>query len=319
MARTPEASPIVVRCAPPDTPPDAPPLPSFTYRVAGQRVVSDGELDALRPFADHHATRDAVRDAIEMSAPGPRFDGPGPAVATRFDDRAWLGGREERLICRATDDRCWLEAVGLATVAIDLRSGTIVGLEGDPRDLIIGPALALVLAARGTYCLHASAVSVRGRVRIFIGDSGVGKSTLVAATPDGVTRLADDIVPVSAGAGRHGTGPIDIGPKVWPAYPQLKLPDSAQHAGTESLPVESIAVLERDSSSLETVEITPMTAGEATLALARHTVAAKLFPPPLLDAHLRACVGWARGMGVATVRFRPDLERIESLRSALFA
>lgn len=324
MARSAHLPPIVVRCSGSGSRAKRP----FTYQIAGQQVVSDRRLEPLAPFA--------VDDGLEIPSPSSNPDWPQTAAATRFDDRVWLGGREQHLICRAIDDRCWLEAEGLAGLLVDLEVGAIDRLDissagkstiaagGDPEDLVIGPALTLLLAARGTYCLHASAVVVEGRVKVFLGDSGAGKSTLVAETPLGVERLADDILPVSVVAELNAAGfdapePSVLGPTAWPAYPQLKLPPDAQQVAHPAVPVQSIALLEAEApADGALLEITPVSAGDATLLLARHTVAAKLFPPPLLDTHLRACVGWAQSVPISRVRFRRDLSRIAALRRDLF-
>jgi hypothetical protein len=97
--------------------------------------------------------------------------------------------------------------------------------------LIVGPAMALVLQQRGALVLHASAVrSPRGAL-LFMGSSGWGKSTTAARLYfAGRPCVADDVAPVSLRGGHV---------RVDPAYPAFKLwPDAARRQGlrVEDLP-----------------------------------------------------------------------------------
>ena len=88
----------------------------------------------------------------------------------------------------------------------------------------LGAPLALALALRGTYLLHASALRRSdGAVLALSADSGAGKSTLAAAAgrhPElALTRVADDQLPV-----RLGRLPAAL-----PHFPQLKLAAADQY------------------------------------------------------------------------------------------
>lgn len=91
----------------------------------------------------------------------------------------------------------------------------------DTATYLLGPVLGFVLRLRGTTCLHASAVAVRGRAIALLGPANAGKSTTAAAFARlGYPVLADDIVALSE---RDRTVYVE------PSYPQLRLwPDSVE-------------------------------------------------------------------------------------------
>jgi len=98
---------------------------------------------------------------------------------------------------------------------------------------VLGPALATVLQQRGSLVLHASAVSLSGRLVAFVGWKGQGKSTTAAALfGRGFPLLTDDVLALEM----HGRD----WPLAHPSFPQFKLwPDSARHSlgdDPESLP-----------------------------------------------------------------------------------
>lgn len=95
------------------------------------------------------------------------------------------------------------------------------------RLMILGAALGVLLHQRGYLVLHASAVAVDGRVAIFIGRKGWGKSTTAAALyHQGHQLIADDIIAMSVNQGET--------PLVLPGFPQFKLwPDAAEAVGSD--------------------------------------------------------------------------------------
>jgi hypothetical protein len=95
------------------------------------------------------------------------------------------------------------------------------------RLMILGAALGVLLHQRGYLVLHASAVAVEGRVAIFIGRKGWGKSTTAAALyRQGHQLVADDIIALSVNE--------DETPLVLPGFPQFKLwPDAAEAVGSD--------------------------------------------------------------------------------------
>ncbi len=302
--------------------PSAPePLDDNYYRVAGQAICSDVRIPSLEPFS--------IPPEEASSGCCPRPDRHAPALPAlhelaslpvRFHDEVWLAHAHRRLIARESDDWTVLSTASCASVAIARSGGWIWRLDDPVSEdglldaLVVGPALILALAARGIFCFHASAVSVGGQVRVFLGHSGVGKSTLVAdlsaCRGHPCTRLADDILPWSC---RGGTA------RALPDYPQLKLAVAAQQVGPAAQPqrFDQIVVLTHESPVRDQVERTMMSVTEGTLALVRHTVAAKLFWPTLLDRHFDACAMLCERIPVAAVAFERDLSRLDDLRRAL--
>ncbi len=63
-------------------------------------------------------------------------------------------------------------------------------------EVLLGPLLALALAQRGVFLLHAGGCEVDGDAFLFLGESGAGKSTLAARL--GAPRLADDQAAIDA-------------------------------------------------------------------------------------------------------------------------
>jgi hypothetical protein len=120
----------------------------------------------------------------------------------------------------------------------DGRTVTVAPLPGaDPekvRVYLLGTCLGALLMFRRVLPLHGSAVAIDGRAYAFLGDSGIGKSTLAAAFVGMGHRLvSDDVVAVSCA--EDGT------PVVMPSYPQQKLwRESLEGLGIASGPYRPI-------------------------------------------------------------------------------
>jgi hypothetical protein len=187
----------------------------FTYVAYGLGIHSALELPELTPGP-------AASDVVVRLGPVPEVPSDPPT-------------RGNLLSMTATEARLYWPDVGAAL----LRQGREITLEPRPEsalDLLrlhlIGPVLALLLHQRGLFVLHASAVSLDGRVVVFLGRSGHGKSTTAAALhARGWTVVADDVVAVDLVAAG--------GPAALPGLSQLKLwPDAVTALGEnpEDLP-----------------------------------------------------------------------------------
>lgn len=108
--------------------------------------------------------------------------------------------------------------------------------EGLVRQVILGPALAILLTQRGLTTLHASAVQIAGGGVIFVAGAGAGKSTTAAALhARGHPLVADDAVAVGGSPGN---------PVLLPGFPRLKLwPSAAERVG---IPEDELTVLYQD-------------------------------------------------------------------------
>lgn len=93
---------------------------------------------------------------------------------------------------------------------------------------ILGTCMGAILMQRKILPLHGSAIAIDGKAYAFVGDSGVGKSTLASAfLKKGYQLMSDDVIPV-----KFSDENI---PMVTPAYPQQKLwMESLNQFGMES-------------------------------------------------------------------------------------
>jgi hypothetical protein len=212
-----------------------------------------------------------------------------------------------------------VEGVGELGVSADGRQVVQLSQQGSPdRDSVVetmlGPGLVLALAIKGTWSWHAAAILAGRQAVIFLGESGSGKSTLAAylgrAEQDAWQRLADDVLPLRlAGAG----------PRVLPHFPQLKVPPLEQPgpAQPETLPLGAIYVL-AESEAAEP-QIAALAMQEATLALVRHTVAARLFDQELLADHLAFCARLAASVPVRRLRYQRSFDSLPRVGQAIAA
>ncbi len=156
-------------------------------------------------------------------------------------------------------------------------------------------ALPLWLETKGSPMLHASAVMIGGRVVAFLGQSGVGKSTLCAELMrSGCEFVADDGLALSANEGgqlRCFLGPPQL--RLWPSTLETRLEIAAAElrrvhdtldkrqlpirpspsAASAGLELAAIYVLDRRPGPGGTVEITPSSPQQSLLRLIEHSVA----------------------------------------------
>jgi len=181
-------------------------------------------------------------------------------------------------------------------------------------EALVGTALILALALRGVWCLHASAVAVDGQAVALLGESGYGKSTLaayLASDPDLPWRRAgDDVLPVAM---------TQAGLVALPHFPQLKLaPDAQPAAGLpQSLPLQAVYVLAGPAQGSGGVAVEPLGTAEASLALVRHTVAARLFDRELLAQHLGFCAGASASLPLHRMFYPHRWDVLPQVREAI--
>ena len=270
---------------------------SHAAEWAGQRVLSGYDIPGSRPL--DRSLRAPMPPAFETPCRG--FHGP-----------AWLAGATRSLSCNTAEQGYRLEVDQVGTFIVQPHAGMawIDSADGDHGvigQILLGPCLPLLLAARGLFQLHASAMlDDHDQAILLMGSSGVGKSTLAAAVPAPWRRIADDIVTVR-------NDPED---GVWipGPCPQLKLPcPIVSHAARQ---VRRIVVLKPGGSLLN---IHRLSAVQATLALSRHTVAARLFAPTLLQRHLHWCAEAAGSVEVLEAEYPQEPEMIQPLLRKMLA
>jgi hypothetical protein len=195
----------------------------------------------------------------------------------------------------------------------------------DPRSLerALGAPLAIALALRGIHLMHASAITriQQGKpaaVVAFTAPSGAGKSTFAAfaqRSPKAPgfagshwTRVADDILPVR----------LSMRAEALPHFPQLKLAaeEAWPAAAASAMPLARLIEIEH-SSAIHSIGIERLAPGAACLAIARATVAAKLFDPALLAAHFTACAAAAERLPVYRLKYPSGLDRLPEVLDAV--
>ncbi len=256
-------------------------MPVRVYRVAGCRFWVDARVSALEMFRDTSLKR-MVLPASAVTAAS--HTGTQPFRDAQREVRAGIGGGGRELRCRAVGGGYVVEANAVRYFVRD--DGRWIQLLHRARDeteslaLLLGPILVLSLALQQRWCLHASALIQQGSALLFLGESGYGKSTIVSwwsKTHETAVRVADDIAPVI----------VDRDLYSLPTFPQCKLADAEQFRDPAPIRVDRLYVLKRGYGDNPVPQ--RLSSSAAALALARHTVAARLFPESLLEQHIKFC------------------------------
>ena len=283
----------------------------FSYCLAGHVIATDTEIPALRPFA--------------AGSPGrrgwPAVVRPSGAQTQVRRVRGWVAGHDSAVSLSRSGDSYLLAVDELPPVAVDRAGCRVLPVEtgpGDPAgrlvEVVLGPGLMLSLALGGTFALHAAAAARGARTVVLLGESGAGKSTTgraLGAVP-GFARVADDVLPVAAGCG---------GLVALPHYPQLKVSAAEQYpaAAAERVAIAAIVVLAPDATGRSGVALEPLGERDAFLALARHTVAARLFDAALLERHAAFCATVAETTPVLRLAFPRRLDALPETTTRLAA
>lgn len=261
-----------------------------------------GASRASRP--EHLGTHDAR--GADWS---PVYDGPALVDGGLHSLRSLLSSHGERRV-EYEDGECFVVDAAGARV----RRASSNPADARTRERALGAPMALALALRGVFLLHASAVTRRnpkgefGGAIAFTAASGGGKSTLAAAaarSPDNLwRRLADDQLPVRLGEPATAL----------PHFPQLKLlREEAYPAGAPAeLPLVALIEIVHAPQYLS-IDIGRLDATSACLALLRATVATKLFDPALLGQHFRACASASRWLPVHRLSYPTGFAHLEAV------
>ncbi len=229
-----------------------------------------------------------------------------------------------------------------------LREGREVLIEPSPhvaehtlRAFLLGPVLAILLYQRGFLVLHASAAALRNakgewNAVGFLGDSGEGKSTMVAQLHErGHRIICDDVIaiPTSSALPPQSKKPEEKDlPVIFPGFPQLRLwPQSLAALGRDyqelpllphhpqrrifravegfkmaGLPLRRLYVLKSGDS----MAILPVSPAHAVMQLARHSYCAGSLPDDDIAAHFQQCGAIANCVPLNILQRPRDLARL---------
>jgi hypothetical protein len=284
---------------------------SWSYLVHGLGIRSELRLPELRP-------RSVVPDVhVRLTS----VDAPD---AVRQEELNWRVAPDGAFFCGE-------RALGV----VEVRAGKEIRVEpaGSARNarslrlLVLGVALRALLHQRTLLVLHASVVAVNGQGVAFMGEHGVGKSTIAAAClEDGLRVVTDDIAAVDL----SGSVPL-----VHPGATQLKLypivatmmrsrPDALVPLAADSdklgwrkpsawlnAPVPLARVYELVPGS--TSEVHRLEGHEALIALLRNSYGGQLglvHDCPTAALHFGQCAHVEQRVPVSTLSVRRDLESL---------
>ena len=282
--------------------------PAF-YRLASQTIFLNPSIPEMQPFRlDTQIFSEPPLppnlDELYVSAPSLRAEG-------------WISDRLETITFWRDDQGVLLDIPSAGRFWTSADGAAIRHISGPPElepsilaQSLLGPPLVLALALNGVWCLHASAIIIEDRAVVFLGNSGAGKSTLAAFLREqpGAQRVGDDILPVTWENGALFA---------LPRFPQLKLPITAQPGLTfpEKIPLAAVYLLDKGSS----IRIEAAGPAAATLTLASHSVAARLFDRQLLGAHLDFCAQAAKAASVRRLIYPRIFAELPAVWQALQA
>jgi hypothetical protein len=204
---------------------------------------------------------------------------------------------------------------------------------------LLGQALSFALVKRGFEPLHASAVEVGNQSIAFIGDCGLGKSTLAAAfLQAGHRLLTDDLLLLQtrtrAIVAFPGPGRIKLFPKVArkfladassgvPLNPKTQkqiIPLNDGQVCSAAMPLAAIYVLASPNKAHDSgVRITSLTEREAFVRLLENTFNRVIVDPNRLRRHFDAAQALANVMPLRKLSYPRSLEHLPFVREAILS
>ncbi|MDA1305768.1 MAG: hypothetical protein O2917_00725 [Acidobacteria bacterium] len=210
---------------------------AFTYRFGDMWIVSARELPELAVAV---ATPAVTDECVHIEW------GQAPIPSTVDWYHSW-GESPVSARFGAAGDGFVVELPDLAVFLLDAAATTVRVMPAPnvpdvtARHLLLNQVLPLMLSHRGRLVLHAGAVATEDGVVGFVGATGAGKSTLVAACAAlGAAVVADDSLVLERRSQGWVAIPAYPSIRLWPdAFAQLEIPDGVPSAHyTEKLRVD---------------------------------------------------------------------------------
>lgn len=269
-------------------------------------------------------------------------------VEIREDSSGQLAGAMERSGL-APDREAWMQHARLSDGSTYVRWEDLFHflVPGDGRRIIygrlgqaseesiqtylLGQVLSYALTKQGHETLHATVVVIDSRAVGFMGESGMGKSTLAAAfLKTGATLLTDDLLrlaPLGAGYVAYPGPPrIKLVPRAaeelvswrWNGSPmnpwseKLVIPLPASHFSAEPVPLSMLYALSEpdEGSDPQSVSIRSLSQREALIELLAHTFNRKILDHARLVRQFQAAQAVASAIPVRVLAYPRQIERI---------
>lgn len=284
------------------------------YKIANQMLCTQGVINALAPFeigklpdADNLLRSYIANDFRLLTSKNAK---------KIFDGKAGFLGEERDVSCMQKDNIIQIGIDRRPRCILDLENQVIQSLSTDDfntpfnTELLLGPALIMLLAKRGIFCLHAGAAMSANGLIMFIGESGVGKSTMAKTNGDDWVRVCDDVLPLKLYP--------DNSLVALPGFAQLKLADSEQHDldKYQEIPVQAICRITKPKDA-ERAGVRKKHKTSAVLELVRHTVASKMFNSELLEQHMEFCRTVANTNDVYELSYPREIGKLTKLQKNL--
>jgi len=316
----------------------------------------DAESEGQGTFYRYGVYGISLRSQVPFSLPGPEDSG-FPEIEIRIGSSSFFSKMLQGVPLRP-DPAAWYQHAQLQDgssyvrwgelfeflVSADGRRITCSWLDAASKESFqvyaLGQALSFALIKRGLEPLHATSVAINGRAVAFLGDSGLGKSSLAASfLGAGYQLLTDDLLLLREnGDGFYGyPGPprIKLFPRVAREFlkanlggvpmnnltTKLVIPLSEDQVCRAATPLKAICVLTsaRKVSGKRLVSLAPLPPREAFVELLRGTFNCLLTDPERLQRQFAAATQLVAKVPVFRLSYPRVLSRLPEVREVVLS
>ena len=231
--------------------------------------------------------------------------------------------------CATVDGLHWIEMPGIARFSFGPAGGEVNAVPhpgAGPevvRDAYRGTALPMILQARGTEVLHASAILTAQGVVAFCGESGTGKSTIaVGFNRRGYKLWADDAVAFDAS--RTVALPLPFRPRLRPAAAAFFATtgngvsagegrEEPGRAAPRPEPLAAVCILERVAEIAYGAVVERLAPSAALRSVLLHAFCFSLRDPQCKRRMIEHYVKLVERVPCFAIRFQPGLEGLSGV------